>query len=184
MNPERKKVNIEEGKEKEIKDYIDRKIEAEFSVIDRKLKNSFQAIKQDLYSLKYNSGLGISGKNKEIQEVFDEKISNLKRELEEKVEELKKIEIQSKIPVKKKITPKKSSKRKTTSKITSKSKQKKSTTRSKKSKNSKPAKELSRVYEMMQRQLENRMSDLKTKEALLSKQEKKLDSELNKKGSF
>jgi len=181
MNPERKIVNIEEDKEKEIKDYIDRKIEAEFSVIDRKLKNSFQAIKQDLYSLKYNSGLGISGKNKEIQEVFDEKISNLKRELEEKVEELKKIEIQSKAPVKKKITPKKSPKRKTTLKITSKSKQKKSTTKSKKSK---PAKELSRVYEMMQRQLENRMSDLKTKEALLFKQEKKLDPELNKKGSF
>lgn len=166
MNPERKINIFEEDNQKEIKDYIDKKIEAEFSVIDRKLKNSFQAIKQDLYSLKYASGLGIGGRNREIQDVFDEKLVNLKKELEEKVEQLKNIEIQ----VSKKEN--KSSKKKKALKKSNLATKKKI---SKKRKVSKPAKELSKVYEMMQKQLENKMSDLKTREALLSKQEKQLD---------
>lgn len=189
MEAERKPVKSEQEKQQEIKDYIDRKIEAEFSIIDRKLKNSFQVIKQDLYSLKYASGLGIGGRNREIQDVFDEKLTNLKRELEEKVEQLKKIEIQAsqdaaenakskKKKSAKKIAKKSTKKTKEDSKIKSQKKQKKAVSSAKKKKifgKSKPAKELSRVYELMQKQLESRIDDLKTKEAELSKQEKELD---------
>lgn len=173
MEAGRKLIRSEQEKQQEIKDYIDKKIEAEFSVIDRKLRNSFQAIKQDLYSLKYASGLGIGGRNREIQDVFDEKLVNLKKELEEKVEQLKRIEIQAAQESQKKANKvlKKQIKKKASKKF-DKDKKKKI---SKKSKNSKPAKELSRVYELMQKQLESKMDDLKTKEALLSKQEKQLD---------
>ena len=103
----------------DLRDYVNRKVDDRFRVIDEKLKNSFQAIKVDIGSIKSSlkekkeptkdAGDKLSKELEEIKTYFEKSVSNLKKELGDKLEKSNFSEIGE---IKKEISNLRSSKKK------------------------------------------------------------------------
>jgi len=106
----------------DLRDYVNRKVDDRFRVIDEKLKNSFQAIKVDIGSIKSSlkekkeptkdAGDKLSKELEEIKTYFEKSVSNLKKELGDKLEKSNFSEIGE---IKKEISNLRSSKKKDSS---------------------------------------------------------------------